>query len=150
MSDFNEYHRNGLYFAYPSNWGLEEDGMETVEGSVQLSNNDDAFWILRKYPLGTDTEAIITSVVESMQADYEDMEIERVEKTLFDTRLVGNEMNFFYLDLMNTATILCFNSKTATYAVFWQTGNQLIVQAEESVPVDKVFEAITYSLLRGK
>ena len=150
MSDFKTYQANGLYFAYPSNWELEETEMDEVEGAIQLSNPTGAFWILRKYPLETDVDEIVESVVETMRTDYQDMEIERQEKTLFGKTLRGAEMNFFYLDLMNTASVLCYADELTTYAVFWQTGNQLIVGNDEPVPLEKVFEAITYSLLRGK
>ena len=150
MADFRIYDANGLYFAYPSNWELEETEMDEVEGAVQLSSPDGAFWMLRKYPPDTDADGIVESVVEAMRTDYQDMEINRVEKSLFGKTLRGAEMMFFYLDLMNTASVLCYGDDLTTYAVFWQTGNQLIIAVDEVVPLEKVFEAITYSLLRGK
>ncbi len=150
MPDFKEYDANGLYFAYPSNWELEETDMDEVEGALQLTGPDGAFWILRKYPLETQAEEIVEQVVETMRTDYQDMEIVPLEKSLFGKTLRGAEMNFFYLDLMNTASVLCYADELTTYAVFWQTGNQLIVGNDDGVPVEKVFEAIVYSLLRGK
>ena len=149
MPDFKTYEANGLYFAYPSNWELEETEMDEVEGAVLLSNPDGAFWILRRYPLGTDADSIVDSVVETMRTDYQDMEIVPQEKTLFGKTLRGAEMTFFYLDLMNVASVLCYSDDLTTYAVFWQTGNQLIIQDEGPVSLEQVFEAITYSLVRG-
>ena len=150
MPDFKTYDANGLFFAYPTNWELEETEMDEVEGAIQLSSPDGAFWILRKYPLGVDVGGIVDSVVELMRTDYQDMEIVPMEKTLFGNTLRGAEMNFFYLDLMNTASVLCYSDELTTYAIFWQTGNQLIIQDEGPAPLEQVFEAITYSLLRGK
>ena len=150
MADFNTYDANGLYFVYPTNWNLEETEMDEVEGALQLTNPDGAFWILRKYPLETEVDTVVASVVETMRTDYQDMEITRQEKNLFGKTLRGAEMIFFYLDLMNTASVLCYADELTTYAVFWQTGNQLIVGNDDPVPLEKVFEAITYSLLRGK
>ena len=150
MPDFKTYDANGLFFAYPTNWEIEETDMDEVEGAIQLSSPDGAFWILRKYPLGADVDTIVESVVELMRTDYQDMEIEPMEKTLFGKTLRGAEMNFFYLDLMNTASVLCYSDHLTTYAVFWQTGNQLIIQDEGPVSLEQVFEAITYSLLRAK
>lgn len=150
MSDFKEYEANGLYFAYPTNWALEEYDMETVDGSIQLGNDDGAFWLLKKYPGQSDPEEIIREALEVMQGEYEDMEFERIDKILFEKSVTGYEMTFFYLDLMNLASVLCFEQAETTYAVFWQTGNQLIIQPEEAAPTEKVLEAITYSLLKGK
>ena len=149
MADFKTYDANGLYFAYPTNWDIEETEMDEVEGAVQLSNPDGAFWILRKYPLETEVDEVVESVVEVMRTEYQDMEIVRIEKDLFGKTLRGAEMTFFYLDLMNTASVLCYSDSLTTYAVFWQTGNQLIVGNDEPVSLEQVFEAITYSLLRG-
>lgn len=150
MSDFKTYDAYGLFFAYPSNWELEETDMIEVEGAILLSSPEGAFWILRKYPLETEVDAIVDSVVETMRVDYQDMEIQPQEKTLFGKTLRGAEMTFFYLDLMNTASVLCYSDELTTYAVFWQTGNQLIVQDEGPVALEDVFGAITYSLLRGE
>jgi hypothetical protein len=145
-----EYVLNDLYIAYPDNWLLEESAMETAIGSLQLTNDDGAFWLLKKYPFGTNPDDIAKEVLEAMQAEYEDMEVDRFDRILFDKTITGFEMTFFYLDLMNLATVLCFEQDGLTYAVFWQTGNQLIIRNDEAVPIEKVLEAITYSLLRGQ
>ena len=145
-----EYNQCGIYFAYPENWMLEENEMETAEGSVSLSNEQGAFWTLKKYPLGMDPDDIVRAVAETMQAEYANTEWNRFEKIECDKLIVGFEMTFFYLDLMNLAMVLCFEQEEHTFAVYWQTGNQLIIHDGKSVSVEEVMEAITYSLLRGK
>ena len=145
-----EYSQHGIYFAYPENWMLEEDEMETIEGGLSVSNVHGAFWTLKKYPFGTDPDVIAREVVATMRSEYADIEWDRFEKVICDKFVVGFEMTFFYLDLVNLATVLCFEQKEQTFAVFWQTGNQLIIADNETVPVEKVMEAITYSLLRGE
>ena len=150
MVDFKQYEANGVYFAYPNNWVLEESEMETAEGSLQLTNDTGSFWLLKKYPSGTNPEDIAQEALKAMRSEYQDMEVERTEEVMFEKMVTGFEMTFFYLDLMNLARVLCFEEAGLTYAVFWQTGNQLIIQSGESVPPEKVLEAITFSLLRGK
>lgn len=150
MADFKEYNAHGIYVAYPENWLLEENEMQTDAGSLLLSHDEGVFWMLKKHPLGVDMEQIIDEAVSAMQEEYEDMESHRIEKELFGKRIVGFEITFFYLDLMNLATVLCFEWDGLIYAVFWQTGNQLIIRADESAPAEKVLEAMTFSFLRGK
>jgi hypothetical protein len=104
---------------------------------------------LKKYPFGTNPDEIAKEALIVMQEEYEDMEVDRFDRILFDKMITGFEMTFFYLDLMNFAKILCFEQDGLTFAVFWQTGNQLIIRNEESVPVEKVLEAVTFSLLQG-
>lgn len=148
-SGIKVYDANDLYFAYPENWTLEESDMETAAGAVQLANDDGAFWLLKKYPFGTNPDEIAREAVDAMRSEYQDMEVDRVDLFLFEKSVTGFEMTFFHLDLMNTATVLCYEEAGTTYAVFWQTGNQLIVRADEAIPTEKVLEAITFSLLKG-
>ncbi|MDR2754187.1 MAG: hypothetical protein LBC20_00640 [Planctomycetaceae bacterium] len=123
--------------------------MDTAIGSIQLTNEDGAFWLLKKYPFGTNPDEIAKEVLTLMQEEYEDMEVDRFDRIFFDKTVTGFEMTFFYLDLMNLATVLCFEQDGLTFAVFWQTGNQLIINNDESVPIEKVLEAVTLSLLQG-
>ena len=145
-----EYNHHNIYFAYPENWTLEENDIETAEGSVSVSDIHGAFWTLKKYPFGTDPDTIVREVIEMMQSEYSDIEWDRFEKVFFGKSVVGFEMTFFYLDLMNLATVLCFEQDGQMFTVFWQTGNQLIILDNDTIPVEKVMEAITYSLLRGE
>ncbi len=145
MSDFKEYDSHGIYFAYPENWILESD-----EETIQLASEGGAFWILKTYPFGTNPESVAEEALAAMQDEYLDMEFERLDLALFGKRITGFEIHFFYLDLMNLARVLAFEDGGRTYVVFWQTGNQLIIHDNETVPVEKVLEAITFSFLRGK
>ncbi|MDR0522120.1 MAG: hypothetical protein LBH00_09755 [Planctomycetaceae bacterium] len=144
-----EYTRHHLYFAYPENWILEESEIGAADGMLQLSNHSGAFWILKKYPFGTNPDDIAEEAAETMRSEYDDIEVNRFDKVVHGKRITGFEMTFFYLDLMNVATVLCFEHAGQTFAVFWQTGNQLIIHNGETVPVEDVLEAITESFLRG-
>ena len=144
-----KYTRHGIYFVYPENWTLEEKNMKTTGGSVTISNEQGAFWTLQKYPFGTDPDDIIHEVVETVQSEYANIEWDRFEKIVYDKLVIGFEMTFFYLDLMNLATVLSFEYEERTLVVYWQTGNQLIIHDGKAVPVEKVMKAITHSLLCG-
>jgi hypothetical protein len=78
------------------------------------------------------------------------MEVERVDEIMYEKYVTGFEMTFFYLDLMNEARVLTFDTGLLTYVIFWQTGNQLIIHADREVSTDQVLNAITVSFLRGK
>ncbi len=157
MSDFKEYDDRGVYIAYPENWALEEydeawDDETLTEGvhlTVQLGNDSGAFWFLKTYPQGTNPEDIAQEALSALQDEYGDMEFERFDKEMFGKFMTGYEIHFFYLDLVNLARILAFDTGERTIVVFWQTGNQLIVGNDEAVPVEDVLEAITFSFLRG-
>lgn len=150
MSSIREYDAHGIYFASPENWLLEESDMEKADGSLQVANGDGAFWLLKKYPFGTNPDEIIREALEAMQAEYADLEYDRFDRIQFEKAVTGYEITFFCLDLMNVAQVLSFEQDGITYAVFWQTGNQLIIHDDEEIPTERVLDAMTYSLLRGR
>jgi hypothetical protein len=145
-----EYDRYRIYIAYPENWHLEENDIESADGSISISNDNGAFWLLKMYPIGTNPDDIAREAVETMQSEYENIEVERFDKIFFDKTVTGFDMTFFYLDLMNIAKVLCFVKDGFTMAVFWQTGNQLIISNADDVPIEDVLEAVTYSMLSGE
>jgi hypothetical protein len=145
-----EYDKHNVYICYPENWELQETQMNKIDGTIQISNGDGAFWILKKYPAGQNPDEIAEEALQIMRAEYQDMEVDRVDEIMYEKYVTGFEMTFFYLDLMNEARILTFDTGLLTYAVFWQTGNQLIIHADKEVPTDQVLDAITISFLRGK
>ncbi|MCL2744290.1 MAG: hypothetical protein FWE67_10600 [Planctomycetaceae bacterium] len=147
QGDFKRFENANISFLYPSNWQLEHTTGKYIEESVTLSNDNGAFWMLCKYPFGTNPEEIAREAVAAMESEYDQIETEPFEKNMFGKKITGFEMTFFYLDLMNLAKIICFEDNKLMSAVFWQTGNQLIIRSEDSLPVEDVLEAITYSLL---
>ncbi|MDR3111319.1 MAG: hypothetical protein LBU65_16745 [Planctomycetaceae bacterium] len=151
MSDFKTYDHYGLHFHYPTGWELEETPFDSQTGSVQLTSPTNAFWIVTRHPFGTSPDTVAADVLKSIKKDYRDLEYEPVIKTLFGHQLTGYEIHFFYLDLTNTASILCFADETTTHGIFWQCGDQMVVNSggESPVEIEKVFEAITYSLLKN-
>lgn len=149
MADFKEYDKHGIYLAYPENWILLEEAMETAEGSLTLNSPQGAFWLLRQHPVGTGLREIAGEVLKMMQEEYEEIEFEELEEQSFGIDIFGYEMNFFYQDWTSTAKVRCFSHENRVLAVFWQTGDRMMIMAgEDPLPSEKVLEAISFSLLR--
>ena len=167
MSDFKEYSNHGVYVAYPENWTLQATGLfakdaageaaDDEEGnSLTVTSPNGAFWLLKEHPPDADLDDIADDVLQTMQELYNDMEVEQIDRTVEGIWLSGYEMNFFYLDLINMAKIQCFTTQSLTepdtnrnFALFWQTGDQLITSAGEGdAPTEDVFEAMTIAMLR--
>ncbi|MGL6194844.1 MAG: hypothetical protein ACRC2T_08490 [Thermoguttaceae bacterium] len=153
-----KYKEHGISFSYPENWELEEnefeeDGAEEGEdtqGSVTLTTPGGEFWVLMVKPAGYDPYKLAKEAIDTMSQEYRDIEIHPVNRELEGVTLNGYEMNFYFLDLTHTAMILAFEWNDKTYAIFWQTGDLLVIRPDEpEFSVDEVFEAVTISLLRG-
>jgi len=132
----------GIRFQYPENWTLEEDHL-SGQRAVTVYSPSGAFWSVMIHPAGADRDALAREAMAVLRAEYPDLESEPSRSTLDDTEMVGYDLYFFYLDLTNTAQVRCFRGPGATYAVLSQ-GEDRDFQA-----LQKVFEAITLSLIRG-
>ena len=76
-----------------------------------------------------------------MEDEYKELETEPVRQTIAEQKMIGYEISFYYLDLINTASILCFRGTGASYAVFWQAEDRDLKLIQD------VFLAITTSLV---
>jgi hypothetical protein len=140
---FNQY---GISFQYPENWTLEEEEMEDLpeeQHAVTVYSPGGAFWEVTVHPQLADPKKLAAAAVKALKEEYEGVEVEDVRETVLDHDLSGYDFNFIYLDLINTAQIRGFRSSTATYTVFCQAEDR------EFQAVQKVFQAMTFSLLQG-
>lgn len=146
----NKYEKYGFSFLYPENWILEEYEMDTDEGSVTLNSPSGAFWVLMVRPFGYNPDTLAEDALKTMQKEYKDMEYSRISRKIGDHTLFGYEMNFYFLDLTNTAVVLTFAEETRTFAFFWQCGDQMVITSDpEPFSHEQVFEAITTSFLQN-
>ncbi len=144
--DFAEYERDGIYFAYPHNWEVQNALLDGVADAVVVTSPEGSFWLLAVYPEGTDPDATAKQVLSTMTGEYRKLESTPTRKYIGQRRLEGYEINFFYLDLTSTALVLSFEAKEKTYVIYWQTCDRLALTDENLSQAD-VFEAITHSFL---
>lgn len=136
------YDREGVRFQYPENWTLEED--EAAEGALAVSVNSPtgAFWQLSIYPRGEDPQRLLDTAVAAMREIYDSLETEEVDEMIAGRATTGFDLNFYCLDLTNTAVLRCWQAATATYLVLYQAEDR------EYVEVEAVFRAMTISLFK--
>src|SRR5437870_1704872 len=151
------YERSGLYFDYPESWLLEEGGQdeETDDAgeaaepreerdeptSVTVHSPGGAFWTVLKYRGATDPRRYLEASLSAMREEYDDLDVTPAEESLHGHRLTGYDLNFFYLDLTNTAHIRGVKTLGATLLILCQADDREWEQIED------VFEAMTSSLL---
>ncbi len=75
-----------------------------------------------------------------MRQEYDELDAEPLDELVGDQEIVGCEMNFYCLDLTNTAVARSFSTPDATYLLFCQADDR------ELAEVGPVFEAMTLSL----
>jgi len=132
----------GVSFQYPDNWTLEEEGLGGYE-SVTVYSPQGGFWSVTIYSHSADPMALADTAVKAMREEYEELEIEEARQTVAGHELIGYDLNFYYLDLTNTAMVRSIRTDRATYTVFCQAEDR------EFDRIGAVFLAMTTSLLGG-
>ena len=136
-----EFNKMGISFLYPDNWTLDEDDAKAGRESVTVFSPGGAFWSVSVHPPSTDPEQLAKVALQAMEEEYKELEIERARKTIAERKMVGFEISFYYLDMISTASILCFRGMGASYAIFWQAEDR------ELKSIQDVFLAITTSFI---
>ncbi len=147
-SNFKEYvDNNGRFrFSYPKNWFVQESIWGDDIRAVVTNSPEGYFWMVVSYPLQTDPDATARQVLETMRGEYNNLEEVPTKRTIAGRRLEGYEMNFYYLDFINSALVLFFQSEDRTWVIYHQGMDQLKLN-NEPVSSEEVFLAITYSFL---
>jgi hypothetical protein len=132
----------GISFLYPENWKLDES--EALEGNqvVSVYSPGGSFWSIMIHPPGTAPEKLAATALKAMRQQYDELDADEVRETIAGQDLVGYDMNFYCLDLTNTAQVRSFDTPEAAYVIFCQADDREFAEIEE------IFRAITTSLLR--
>ncbi len=134
----------GIRFMYPDNWTLDESDAVAGEQSVTVYTPGGSFWTIRLHAREIEPRDLVDAALVTMQTEYQQVDAEPFEKTQGDYQIVGCEMNFYYLDLTNTAIVQGFRTAQATLLILCQADDREFAQ------IGRIFEAMTYSLLENR
>jgi|SRR5208282_1604431 len=133
----------GITFQYPDNWLLDEEEMRAGQSAVTVCSPGGAFWSVAVHSGLAAPARMAQAALDAMRKEYDDLEAEPINETVAGHELIGFDLNFFYLDLTNTAGIRSLRVDGITYTIFFQAEDR------EHREIGQVFEAMTFSLLRG-
>jgi hypothetical protein len=137
----SQYEKLGIHFQYPDNWKLDEIEARDSGNSVTVYSPGGAFWSITIHPRSQSVQKLADAALAAMRQEYDELDAEPVAETVAGQELLGWDMNFYCLDLTNTALVRGFSSGDATYLIFCQADDR------EFDEVGPVFAAITRSLL---
>ncbi len=136
------FEREEVQFQYPENWTVQEQTAELRQLAVTVESPTGGFWSLQC--LGSDIrpQQAADQALETMRAEYEQLEGEAVEEECGGHVLLGYDIDFYWLDLVVQSRVRSFETNGKTYL--------LLCQAEDRdfVELRPVFAAITLSLTR--
>ncbi len=133
----------GIRFLYPENWTLDEQEALAGENAVTVYSPEGGFWSVMLHPLSVDPSDLTLAALNAMKAEFTDFEAEPAHETVEGFELAGFDMNFYCLDLTNTALVRGLRLADATCIILYQAEDR------DFATVEPVFRAITISLLRA-
>lgn len=135
------FNRFGLAFDYPENWSVDTDDSQDRYAAVTVYSPEGGFWSVSGHAAGGDPAELAEAVLAQMRAEYQDLDSEAAGDDIAGRTLTGLDINFYCLDLTNTAQVRTLETADAIYL--------LICQAEdrEWTAVSPVFAAITTSFV---
>lgn len=137
------FDRLGISFQYPENWTLDDSDARQGVRAVAVYSPGGAFWSVMVHPTDAALHELLDSALAAMREEYAELESEPVTENIGGYESRGYDMNFYYLDLTSTARVRAIETPEAKLVVFCQADDT------ELAAVERVFAAMTVSLLRG-
>ncbi len=137
------FNRFGLAFDHPDNWTVDTEDSEGRFATATVYSPGGAFWSVSGHAPGGDPQQLAAAVVAEMKQEYQELDSEPAEDELAGHRLPGFDLNFYCLDLTNTAQVRTLSTPEAIYLILCQAEDR------EWDAVAPVFAAITTSFVKG-
>jgi len=137
------FDRFGLTFDHPDNWEVDTADAEGRFAAVTVYAPGGGFWSVSGHAPGGDPTALSSAVVAEMREQYADLDAEPAAEEVAGRQLAGFDLNFYCLDLTNTAQVRTLATPTAIYLIHCQAEDR---EWDEIAPV---FAAITTSFVAG-
>lgn len=135
------FDRLGLTFDHPDNWTVDVDDANGLQAAVTAYAPDGGFWSVSAHAPGGPAADLAAAVVEEMRSQYQELDSEAVEEGVGGRILRGFDLNFYCLDLTNTAQVRTLETPDAVYLLLCQAEDR---EWEETAPV---FAAMTASFV---
>ncbi len=135
----------GLVCTYPENWQLTEDTEEQAAVGFTLQSPNTAFMTVYRYPPEIAPSQAIEETKRVIAAEYDDIESQVVEPEIAGaspviSELQGQELSFYYLDLLVFIRLIAFRYRNETLLIHCQAEDR------EFAKLDLVFQAMMISM----
>ena len=133
------YDRHGITFQYPAAWEVseQEQGDECL---ITVSGPGTSFWSVGLFRDRPSPELVLETALAAFQDEYPDLDSYPADDELLSQPTLGCDMEFFCLELVNTARIRTFLAREYTVLVLCQADD---TELEMSNPL---FEEMSRSL----
>jgi hypothetical protein len=135
------FDRFGLAFDYPDGWAVDTGDAGGRYATVTVYAPSGGFWSVSGHAPGGDPRDLSTAALAEMRQEYRDLDAEEATDRIAGRDLPGFDMNFYCLDLTNTAQVRTLLTDEAVYLIFCQAEDR------EWDQIAPVFAAMTTSFV---
>ena len=114
-----EFSGDGLSFSYPDKWVLEQEKSPTG-WTVTLQSPGTAFAMIQLDRDLPDPQQMIDEALETLRSDYPTLEAESTLETIAGEMAIGHDLEFFSMDLLNSAWTRSFYGPAGTVFLLCQ------------------------------
>ena len=119
------YESQGVLFEHPADWEVNEQ--KTEEGiTLTVSGPGTSFWSVSLYNERPDPSKLLRTAIEAFQGEYEEVDVYPVEKEVSMRIAEGCDLDFVFLDLVNFAFFLTFQTNRNSVFLYGQSGGMEI------------------------
>lgn len=122
MNEFqmtNQYDADGIGFLYPADWHIREEHAEQST-SIELTGPATATCSVVLLRDGPDPERVVDAVVEAFVEEYDEVDRYEIHEQINDWPSVGCDLDFFCLELCNSAGVRAFRAGHVTALLMFQ------------------------------
>jgi hypothetical protein len=134
-----DYDAHGVRFHYPDDWELSEQEAADCR-VITVGSPETSFWSLSLYAPQVTPEELIQTAVKTFQEEYDDVDVYPVSDRLCGRESAGCDLEFVYLELINSVQMRAFRTDRLSAFVMSQGTDHELETAGE------VLKAITSSL----
>jgi len=133
------YRKHGIQFRYPDDWTLnEEEGEDQV--TLTVSRDPACFWSLTLLADQPDPDEVLDEAIDAYREEYPDLEVSDVKAMVARRPAAACDIEFFCLELINTARLRAFQTPQHTIFLMYQMTDH------EEGELDLVFDQMNKSL----
>jgi hypothetical protein len=125
------YAGHGVTFEYPEKWELTEQ-VQDDECLITVSGPGTSFWSVGLFRDKPHAEIVLDTVVAAFRDDYPDLDVYPVEDEILDQPANGFDLEFFCLELVNTAFVRSFLARDFTVMILCQSEDSELAASKAS------------------
>jgi hypothetical protein len=115
------YQTDGLRFEYPSDWQLATEQLE--DGlSIMVSGAGTTFCSFLLMPDRPAVATVLKNAIDTYRESYDEIDSEPFEGRIADRATRGYDVDFYCLELLNSAWLRAFRTGRYTVFIMFQSG----------------------------